>query len=119
MSHYKAVLTTLLLAVTFFIPTILNFAWAAIHYTGFMKTTLDITETVRTEGGVSPTVQSYVDYLKDKNYTITFTDAKSGQPINSTVEVGTTIDIHYTYKFTDFSKERTVKTTNDVFVLKR
>ena len=119
MSNYKATLTLLLLAVTFFFPTIINFFIGAINYTGLFKTSIDLADYVRYEGGVTQNIKEYVEGLKDYGYDITFTDSKTGQVINSVPPIGTNIEIDFTYRYTDLKKEKILNTGNNVLILKR
>ncbi|MGE6604461.1 hypothetical protein ACQKEY_22445 [Lysinibacillus fusiformis] len=119
MAQFKSALLLMFIFVSFFLPAFVNFGIGAIHYTGFSKTTLDLADYVRVEGGVSDNIKSYVSSLGDRGYEISFYDSKTKQPINSVVQVGTDIEIYYRYSYKDMKKERNLETTNNVLVLKR
>ncbi|MED4077619.1 hypothetical protein P4645_15495 [Lysinibacillus fusiformis] len=119
MSQFKSALLLMMLFISFFLPAFVNFGIGAIHYTGFFRTTLDLADYVRVEGGVSDNIKSYVSSLEERGYEISFYDSKTKQPINSVAQVGTDIEISYKYSYKDMKKEKHLDTTNNVLVLKR
>lgn len=120
MANYKSVLTSMIVFIAFFFPAIMNFSIGALHYTAFFKTTLDLVDYVRVEGGVSDNIKNHVSYLENRyNFDITFRDAATGQVIDSVVPVTTNVEINYKYEYTDVSKANVLETSNSVLILRR
>jgi len=118
MGEIKGAIISILIFICFFIPTILLVGIDVIHNQGFMKTTSEVTELVKKEGGVTSTVLSSVDKLEDRGYNIRFYN-ENGQQIRGFVGYGKTVYIEYQYTYHNIFGNKTLRTKNQVFNMNR
>lgn len=136
MGEAKAGIFSMAVFVLLIFPVLIIVGIESLHNHSFMKHTTELTEIVKSEGGVTPRVQGVVYQMKSKGYTsITFTDG-SGSPLSGTAEYGDTITIEFEYRYDnpmkiwmekpdgsipegDDAPKRILRTTNNVFVMRR
>lgn len=114
----KAWLIGILLIIAFFFEPIVNLVLGNIHQTVFFKTTSELSDILKAEGGVNNHVTNIIAQLEARGYSIEIKDT-SNNVVTSIVEPGTQLTVFYDYKFKDASGEKTISTTNNVLVLKR
>lgn len=77
-----------------------------------MKTTAEVSELVKKEGGVTGEVNTIVNQLSPKGYQISFNH-------NGNVAYGETVVIHYQYTYKGVFKQKQLSTKNEVFSMAR
>lgn len=108
--------TAFFLAVIF--PGLLMVGLDSLHSHAFMKTTSEVSNLVKEEGGIGSRTSSIIQRLQDRGYAITLRD-QDGNVVNGLVEYGDTVTIEYTYLYESVRNERELNTTNNVLVMKR
>lgn len=103
-------MTVLVLFSIFLLPLSLNTFFNHIEGGKMLSLTAEMQQLVSAEGGVSQRVNDVVEEMEGRGVGISFQD-ENGNPINSKVDVGTKVIIHYEYK--DF------ETSNSTVITRR
>ncbi|QNK89089.1 hypothetical protein H7992_05015 [Sporosarcina sp. resist] len=112
MSQMKGAIFAMAVFVGVVIPFFLMMGIGSLHQHAFLKTTTELSELVKEEGGVSEKVNQVVDQLGDRGYSISF--SKTG-----IVEFGEEIAIYYHYEYKGVRGVEELNTSNTVTIAKR
>lgn len=112
LGEIKGSIIALILFIGIFLPGFLSIANDAIHNHSFLKTTAEISELVKKEGGAIGEVSTIVNLLSSRGYQISFN--KTGK-----VPYGEQIVIHYQYTYNGVFKQKQLNTKNEVFSMAR
>lgn len=114
MGELKGAIIAMVLFVGIFVPGILMFGVDALQNHAFLKTTAEVSDLVKEEGGLTGKVTNYINQLSSRGYSISFKDGK-GNPVYGSVGYGETVVINYNYKYQGVFREETLNTQNKVF----
>lgn len=117
MGEKKGYLFTLVFFIGIIVPAIFMFGVDALNQSAFTKTTAEVGEMVKEEGGVTSKVAETVNELQRKGYEIRFTN--NGSNVTSAVPYGTTIVAHYKYNYHAGFFPRELNVSNKLEILKR
>ncbi|MEG0258568.1 MAG: hypothetical protein RR595_09485 [Lysinibacillus sp.] len=112
MSELKSAVFGMALFVGVIIPFLLMIGIDALHQHAFLKTTAEVSELVKEEGGVSNHVKSVTKNLEKSGYNITYSKP-------SVVQFGEEIVIRYQYQYRGVWEKKKLDTRNKVVVKKR
>lgn len=112
MSELKGGVFAMAFFVGIIIPFLLMIGIDSLHQHAFLKTTEEMAELVKEEGGVSDHVKQVANNLSKRGYTVTF--SKSG-----IVQFGEEVVIRYQYKYKNVRGIKNMDTKNKVVIHKR
>lgn len=118
MGEIKGQLISIVVFVGLILPIIFTVGIDVIHNHGFLKTTSEVSELVKKEGGVTSNVLDVVDALEERGYNIQFYN-ENGQEINGFVGYGKSITIRYQYTYHNVLGDKTLRSENQVFNMNR
>jgi len=118
MGELKGVIIGIVIFVAFIVPFVLWVSIDVVHNQGLMKTTAEVSQLVKKEGGVTSEVMTLVNRLEDNGYHIRFRDSR-GNNVYGLVPYGETIFIEYEYTYHNIFGNKTIRTQNKVFNMNR
>lgn len=118
MTEIKGSMFSMIIFLGVFFPFFLMVGIDSLHQHSFMKMTTEVSELVKEEGGVTDKVNNVVNKLRDRGYEITIKN-QHGANVIGKAQYGDVLVIGYKYDYKSVRKERTLNTTNAVFVMQR
>lgn len=118
MGEIKGVIIGIVIFIAFIVPFVLLVGIDVVHNQGMMKTTAEVSQLVKKEGGVTSEVMTLVNRLEDNGYHIRFRDSR-GNNVYGLVPYGETIFIEYEYTYHNIFGNKTIRTQNKVFNMNR
>lgn len=118
MTELKGSMFSMIIFIGAIIPFLLMIGIDSLHQHAFMKITTEVSELIKEEGGVTSKVKNIINNLNEKGYEITVKN-QHGANVTTKAQYGDVLIIEYSYTYKSVRNNRTLNTTNTVFVMQR